>query len=405
MLTLFLVIVFQALTHSNKWEYCGPNSEGRSFPGECFKTNTPPVDTGDTTTSRDHQAGVEYYLYTQAFQTDVSFKISEEHVTDLASSPIIAKVSVIEENNPPSMPKLICPKGELSYVGCFQTDFRFSLPREICHQKFKNDGHKCDFVGGNVRSYPTISSLESCQEQCYNDPLCVTGKWEDSWKIMYKIDESNNMMENVGKVSFNAAFWSSEFRILKRTCQLCSEEDYKEIYYARDIYENENAVDVYDELMHTFMAVAQPSDDFNSDEMFNRFGFNLYSTLEDAINRNNPWEYCNGGSENEIFPRECGKTGKWTGSTQSSNVAFEWSLYTLGGGCVLGSGIKGTPNECDTTCTSFQKEGNSTPFSTATGGASTKHTTLASCKFACKGSRYVALTRSNETSSCNFENT
>ena len=48
------------------------------------------------------------------------------------------------------MPKLICPKGELSYVGCFQTDFRFSLPREICHQKFKNDGHKCDFVGGNV---------------------------------------------------------------------------------------------------------------------------------------------------------------------------------------------------------------------------------------------------------------
>ena len=129
-----------------------------------------------------------------------------------------------------------------------------------------------DFVGGNVRSYPTISSLESCQEQCYNDPLCVTGKWEDSWKIMYKIDESNNIMENVGKVSFNAAFWSSEFRILKRTCQLCSEEDYKEIYYARDIYENENAVDVYDELMHTFMAVAQPSDDFNSDEMFNRFG-------------------------------------------------------------------------------------------------------------------------------------
>ena len=110
-----------------------------------------------------------------------------------------------------------------------------------------------------------------------------------------------------------------EFRILKELVN-CTLRRITKRFYARDIYENENA-DVYDELMHTFMAVAQPSDDFNSDEMFNRFGFNLYSTLEDAINRNNPWEYCNGGSENEIF-HGGGKTGKWTGSTQSSNVAL-----------------------------------------------------------------------------------
>ena len=104
------------------------------------------------------------------------------------------------------MPKLICPKVSYHTLVVFRLIFVF-LYREICHQKFKNDGHKCDFVGGNVRSYPTISSLEYAKSNIIS--LCC-----GNGKILgrsYKIDESNNMMENVGKVSFNAAFWSVNF--------------------------------------------------------------------------------------------------------------------------------------------------------------------------------------------------
>ena len=114
---------------SNKWQYCGGNNENYGFPGDCSPTSTQASDLGPTSTLGTHDQGVEYYIYTQAFETDISLKISDDGHTSFSSGPVTAKVAILEENNVPSMPKLICPKGKSSYVGCFQTNSEFSLPR------------------------------------------------------------------------------------------------------------------------------------------------------------------------------------------------------------------------------------------------------------------------------------
>ena len=164
----------------------------------------------------------------------------------------------MEENNVPSTPKLICPKGKSSYVGCFQTNFEFSLPRESCRQRSANEGEKCNFVGGNIEVYPRISSLESCQDLCYNDPSCVAGKWEDSWETLYSIDASNTTLDNVGSADFNAKFWSSESRLLKRICSTCSPE--YERYIMLVMFTKEYSIDVYEELIGSFMSVKSSPD-------------------------------------------------------------------------------------------------------------------------------------------------
>ena len=49
-----------------------------------------------------------------------------------------------------------------------------------------------------------------------------------------------------------------------------------------------------------------------SDE-YNKMGpnkdFNLYSTYEDAVQKTNPWTYCNFNKNKRGFPRGCGDNG------------------------------------------------------------------------------------------------
>ena len=76
----------------------------------------------------------------------------------------------MEENNAPSTPKLICPKGESSYVGCFQTNFEFSLPRESCRQRSANEGEKCN---PDIRDPDECIGDLDCGENAEGDYVCM----------------------------------------------------------------------------------------------------------------------------------------------------------------------------------------------------------------------------------------
>merc|ERR1739842_260359 len=61
--------------------------------------------------------------------------------------------------------------------------------------------------------------------------------------------------------------------------------------------------------------------------------FALYSTLDDAINDDNRWTFCNYNDAGIGFPRDCGPSG---------HVAFQWTSATRGGKASKFSIISGT---------------------------------------------------------------
>ena len=49
------------------------------------------------------------------------------------------------------------------------------------------------------------------------------------------------------------------------------------------------------------------SDEYN--EMGPNKDFNLYSTYKDAVQKTNPWTYCNFNTNKRGFPRDCADNG------------------------------------------------------------------------------------------------
>ena len=173
------------------------------------------------------------------------------------------------------------------------------------------------------------------------------------WETLYSIDVSNTTLENVGSADFNAKFWSSESRLLKRICSTCS-PDYREIYYARNVYEKEYSIDVYEELK-SFMPTVKSSDNFDSLEMFQNFGFNLFSTLEDAIEREN-LELLQRWCGTSAVSKACGVQSKWTGDIiETIGTRYEWALYKAREICTFGDAINKTRTKCNAACTTFLK--------------------------------------------------
>merc|ERR1719334_471535 len=107
-------------------------------------------------------------------------------------------------------------------------------------------------------------------------------------------------------------FWASPLPILKRVCPTCS-ESHKEIYYKR--LTMVNSFDLY-----------SYTDNWFSENNILGTDFNLYSTLEDAINDNNRWAYCNYDEPNIGMFRDCGPNGgqgwEWTSRVRGGDTAF-----------------------------------------------------------------------------------
>jgi hypothetical protein len=60
--------------------------------------------------------------------------------------------------------------------------------------------------------------------------------------------------------------------------------------------------------------------------------FNLFSSLEDAVNNANPWTYCNYNDQGIGFPRDCGPTGwvpgQWNSVRRGGQSDFAYYLHT-----------------------------------------------------------------------------
>eukprot|EP01083_Nonionella_stella_P094601 265480_1 len=110
---------------------------------------------------------------------------------------------------------------------------------------------------------------------------------------------------DVGEDAFNTRFRASYEYIIRRECANC-DATHKEIYYKR--LTKTDTFDVY-------KSMAYWTDNFN------KMGtdFNLYSTLDDALNDVNAWSFCNYNHDKALISgtggsfRDCGPTSKASG--------------------------------------------------------------------------------------------
>eukprot|EP01084_Bolivina_argentea_P055198 101202_1 len=136
-------------------------------------------------------------------------------------------------------------------------------------------------------------------------------------------DLSNNINDqyiDIGQEAFNAIFHSSVYHIIRRECTSCSETTHQIIYYRR--FTNLSTFDAY----NTMILWTETSNVMGID-------FQLYNTLQDALNRTNPWQFCNFddfahsvGAFRDCAPGNTAIGKQWTGNNVGSGARF--SIYT-----------------------------------------------------------------------------
>eukprot|EP01084_Bolivina_argentea_P152367 265810_1 len=130
--------------------------------------------------------------------------------------------------------------------------------------------------------------------------------------------EENGNIQNIdkGSIFFNSIFHNSTHHIIKRECRECSQLSHEIIYYKRLTFVE--TFDVYNAMIHWQSSHNELGTDFQ-----------LYSTLQDALNDNNPWLYCNYDDAPGAF-RDCGPTviteGQWT--ARNDGLPSRFSIYT-----------------------------------------------------------------------------
>ena len=121
------------------------------------------------------------------------------------------------------------------------------------------------------------------------------------------------------RLAFDAAFVQSSYQLLHRHCSSC-QSTHQNIYYHR-LTPLPVGFSIYDTTQITWS---------NAN---NKLGvdFNLYSSLEDALNQKNPWLYCNYNDNNIGFPRDCGPeqwlSNQWQSQTRGGQPNLRWSVY------------------------------------------------------------------------------
>jgi len=123
---------------------------------------------------------------------------------------------------------------------------------------------------------------------------------------------------DIGEEAFNEKFAGS--KIIKRECPTCV-DSHKLIFYRRI------------SPIGNFNAYANMKSWTSVNNNMYLQDFALYSTLDDAINDENRWTFCNYNDAGIGFPRDCGPSG---------HVAFQWTSATRGGKASKFSIISGT---------------------------------------------------------------
>ena len=124
---------------------------------------------------------------------------------------------------------------------------------------------------------------------------------------------------DVGETAFNDLFYASSIPILYRYCAGCT-VGWQHIYYRR--FTNLNgSFSVYDYTDNWF----EENNVLGTD-------FNLYSSLDDALNDNNAWTFCNYDDPDIGMFRDCGPTGhrsnEWTSKVRGGHGAAFY-VYSL----------------------------------------------------------------------------
>merc|ERR1711920_1050068 len=116
-------------------------------------------------------------------------------------------------------------------------------------------------------------------------------------------------------MDFNRLFQQGRLGIARRECPFCT-GTHKDVYFRRK--REPHLYDAFEGLMVTWRDT-----NFHVD-------FDIYSTLEDAIADQNPWQWCNGHDPNIGFPRDCGPASRvpsqWNSLTRGGKSQYTWSV-------------------------------------------------------------------------------
>lgn len=128
---------------------------------------------------------------------------------------------------------------------------------------------------------------------------------------------------DIGSAETDNDFLNSALQLVRRDCGQSCRADYQTIFYKRT-----SAIpdgwSIYNNMY---------SDWFSAQNNIH-VDFELYSTLEDACNGVNQWQYCNYNDPGIGFPRDCGINGgvggQWNSKSRGGHADFQ---YTIIGSC------------------------------------------------------------------------
>lgn len=189
---------------------------------------------------------------------------------------------------------------------------------------------------GTASEKPIVASLEACARACDHDVHeCVgfshfEGRLAGTtWHTLYStgaLGDDHSPEETFNRVYREHA--ASGDNIIKRECLQCG-DSHKTVYMRR--FDDPTTYNAYQDLIVTW----------RGDSGFHTT-FDLFSSLEDALNRQNPWTFCNGNDPTVAFPRDCGANGyvpmNWNGFhpvSRQPDFAFSVRSVETAGACFL----------------------------------------------------------------------
>eukprot|EP00929_Paragymnodinium_shiwhaense_P025827 TRINITY_DN15533_c0_g1_i1.p1 TRINITY_DN15533_c0_g1~~TRINITY_DN15533_c0_g1_i1.p1 ORF type:complete len:622 (-),score=157.86 TRINITY_DN15533_c0_g1_i1:109-1974(-) len=180
---------------------------------------------------------------------------------------------------------------------------------------------------GELVEKPIAATLDGCARSCDHDVHdCVGfshfegGPEGDQWYTLYADGHFGD--EKHDEEMFNSIYRehaeSGDF-IIKRECKNCW-DSHKTIYMRR--YDDPKEYNAYQDLLQKWRG------DQGMGEKFD-----LYSSLDDAIKKQNAWKFCNGNDPGVGFPRDCGPRDhdpwQWVGTHRVAHRSHAHQDYVF----------------------------------------------------------------------------
>eukprot|EP01084_Bolivina_argentea_P203496 347560_1 len=232
---------------------------------------------------------------------------------------------------------IICTPNENCTIICDELDKKSGCSNKIINGKQASSltvicsSSQNEFYGGCEFSTILCPKYSICNIECNDYYGCYSAEIYSSYTkpvskdgfqpLLVFGDHSNSVYEivDVGATQFNKAFTDSGTYIIKRECAKCL-PTHQIIYYKR--IKNTETFDAY-----SYMKLWRSAENIiNTD-------FKMYSTLQDAVNDVNAWQYCNYDDvANNIGAfRDCGAygyvPGQWCSTTTGSKEC-QFSVYS-----------------------------------------------------------------------------